>query len=218
MDNIKAVIFDLDGTLLDTEYYQWQGWVVPLKEIFNIDLSKEEYLKYAGKRGDQIEKELKEDYKLDFEEGFLLGKKEPLLEKWFKEEKVKEMPFARGAVEFFYNNPNYSIALCSGGPREEVLIKLEKNDFLKYFTIIVAGTDVERGKPFPDIYEKTINMLSLEPGECLALEDTQYGLEAAKSAGAKCFVVPSEYSMTQDFSIADKKLETLEDITKIFDK
>ena len=75
----KAAIFDLDGVLLDTEYYQWKGWVEPLKKL-GYDLSKEEYiLDYAGKSGLDIEKKLIEKFGLELLCGELLEKKEKLL-------------------------------------------------------------------------------------------------------------------------------------------
>jgi len=56
-ENIKGIIFDLDGVLFDSEYYQWQGWVEPLRE-YGIELTKEMYFAYAGKNGKQIDEEL----------------------------------------------------------------------------------------------------------------------------------------------------------------
>jgi len=56
-EKIKGIVFDLDGVLLETEHYQWQGWAIPLRE-FGIELTKEKYFDYAGKSGKQIDREL----------------------------------------------------------------------------------------------------------------------------------------------------------------
>jgi beta-phosphoglucomutase-like phosphatase (HAD superfamily) len=90
LTEIKGVLFDFDGILADTEYYQWQGWVVPLKKR-GINLTKEQYLKYVGKRGDQVEKEIREDLNLNVKKGILLEQKIALLDEWFKE--LKPFPF-----------------------------------------------------------------------------------------------------------------------------
>jgi len=212
---MKGIIFDLDGTILDTEYYQWQGWAIPLRQL-GIKLTKERYLDYTGKSGEDIERELIKDFKLSMQNGDLLSKKKKLLEQWFSTKEVNLMPFAGEVIKYFYNNGNYKMALCSGGSREEVLLKLKKNNLLKYFSIIVTSSDVKRGKPFPDMYEKAVSDLELNFKECLALEDTQFGVQSAKDADLTCFAIPNEYSIEQDFSYADKILNSLKDLKVIF--
>ncbi|MDD2274387.1 MAG: HAD family phosphatase [Candidatus Pacebacteria bacterium] len=217
MNNIRGIIFDLDGILFDSEYYQWQGWVEPLRE-YGIELTKEMYFSYAGKSGKQIDQELIKDFNLGIENSTLWNKKKVLIEKWFNEKAMPIMPYAKEAVEYFSSNPNFKIALCSGGDKEEVVTKLEKNDFLKYFPVITAGDDVEKSKPWPDIYLLAVEKLGLDPSQCLAFEDTQYGLQAAKDAGVYCFAIPNEYSLNQDFSRADKVLSSLKEAIDFFKK
>lgn len=212
-EKIKGIIFDLDGVLLETEYYQWQGWVIPLRE-FGIELTKEKYFDYAGKNGKQIEKELIQDFNLNIEEGELLSKKEPMLIKWFLEEKLNYMPYVREALDFFNNK--FKLVLCSGGPREEVISKLKNAGLIEYFPIIVAGSDVEKSKPAPDIYFKAQELIGLPKEECLAIEDTQYGLQAAKDAGLNCVSIPNEYSLKQDFSRADMICKSLKELVEYF--
>lgn len=213
--DIKGIIFDLDGVLFDSEYYQWQGWVEPLRE-YGIRFTKEMYFNYAGKNGKQVDEELIKDFNLNIPVGTLWEAKKKLIKNWFNEKAMPLMPLAQEAVEYFISNPQFKIALCSGGDREEVITKLEKNDFVKYFSVIVAGSDVPRSKPYPDIYLLAIEKLELKPEECLAFEDTQYGLEAAKSAGVNCFAIPNEYSIKQDFSKADKVIPSLKEVIEFF--
>ncbi|HPC30456.1 MAG TPA: HAD family phosphatase [Candidatus Paceibacterota bacterium] len=214
---IKGIIFDLDGILFDSEYFQWQGWVQPLRN-FGIELTKEMYFEYAGKSSSLIESELIKKYNLPIKEGELIKQKKELLRKWFSEKPLPLMPYAKEAVEYFSLDPRFKVALCSGGDREEILTKLKMNDFLKYFSVIVAGDDVQHSKPAPDIYLLAVKLLNLNPDECLAFEDTQYGLQAAKEAGLCCFAIPNEYSNKQDFSLADKILTSLNDAIIFFEK
>ncbi|MDD4409468.1 MAG: HAD family phosphatase [Candidatus Pacebacteria bacterium] len=207
-NEIKGIIFDLDGTLLDTEGYQWDGWVIPLRE-FGIELTLDDYLKYAGRSGGDIDKELIERFALDVAPGTILAMKKVLLEEWFREKELSFTPFAEESVRFCRDN-GYAVALCSGGYKEEVMLKLERKGLADYFDIIICGSDVKRNKPFPDMYEKAVGGLGLVPDQCLALEDTQYGLQAAKDAGLRCFAIPHRFSRGQDFSRADKVLDTLE--------
>jgi HAD superfamily hydrolase (TIGR01509 family) len=207
---IEAVIFDLDGVLVDTEYYQWQGWNYAFEyHGLDIRLSKLDYLKYAGKRGDQIESELIDHYKLDLREGSLVNAKEERLIYWFETEKLQPIDQVIESIEFVQKS-GYKTAVASGGPSSEVMIKLRHAGLIKYFKTIVTGTDVMKGKPNPDIYLKTAEELRVNPKNVLSFEDTQYGLQSAKSAGLTCIVVPTEYSVKQDFSTADYVAPSLE--------
>jgi HAD superfamily hydrolase (TIGR01509 family) len=214
-EDVKGIIFDLDGVLFDSEYYQWQGWAEPLKG-FGVELTKEMYFKYAGKSWRPIGEEMIKDFNLNISVEELWEKKKKLLEKWFNEKAMPIMPYAREAVEYFSSNPNLKVGLCSGGDKEEIITKLEKNNFVKYFAAITAGSDVIKSKPEPDIYLLAAERLGLKPEECLAFEDTQYGLQAAKAAGVYCFAVPNEYSEKQDFSKADKVISSLKEAIEFF--
>jgi len=83
--------------------------------------------------------------------------------------------------------------------------------------VIITKDDVLKGKPAPDIYLEAMKRLGLRGGECLAVEDTEHGLEAAKRAGAFCFAIPQEFSIGQNFSKADKVLESLKDVVCFFE-
>lgn len=168
-------------------------------EPFKITLLKEDYFNYAGKRGDIIEAELIKNYNLKIEKGALLNKKEELLIEWFGKKKLKLMSYVKEAVEFFVNNDKIKLGLASGGPRDEVIIKLKRNSFYSFFPIIVSGSDVERGKPYPDIYLLAAEKLGLKPTNCIAFEDTEYGVASAKSAGLICFAIPGEFSKKTRF-------------------
>ena len=203
LEKIKGVIFDLDGVLVDTERLHYLTWVEVLKP-FGINFTKEDYFNYAGKREDVIEVELIKNYNLkNIEKNFLFNQKRGLSKKWIKSKELKLMPYSKEAVEYFANK-KVKLAICSGGYKDEIIVKLKRTGFYPFFPIIVSGGEIERGKPYPDIYLLAAKKLGLSPKECLAFEDTQYGLESAKSAGLTCFAIPGEFSVKQDFSKADK--------------
>lgn len=198
---LKGVIFDLDGILVDTEHLQWQGWLEVLKP-FEISLSKEDYLKYAGKAGTISESELIKDFNLNIKKGLLLKKKEDLLLEWLRKKPIKTLPFAKGAVQFFVRH-GIKIAIVSGGPKDEVEFKLKRIGLRPIINVVISGNEVRKGKPYPDIYLLGLKKLSLNPEDCLSFEDTQYGIESAKSAGLTCLAIPNEFSQKQDFSKAN---------------
>lgn len=208
---LKEIIFDLDGILVDTEYLQRRGWVEVLKP-YGISLSKQKYFKYAGKRGDIIESELIKDFQLSINKESLIVPKEKMIKEWIKSQKLKLMPYARETIEFFINR-DIKVAVAGGAPRDEVIIKLKRTKLYSFFKTIVSGSDVKKGKPNPDIYLLAVKKLGLRPENYLVFEDTQYGLEAAKSAGLFCLAIPNEFSEKQDFSKADGIFSNLKKAT-----
>ncbi|HSA84351.1 MAG TPA: HAD family phosphatase [Patescibacteria group bacterium] len=198
---IKGVIFDLDGVLVDTEYFHWQGWIEVLKP-YAQSMTKKAYLKYAGKQGDAIESEIYVDFNLSLPKNALLEKKNELLIDWFETKPLACMPFAKEALEYF-RDKHLKLACASGSFKQEAELKLKKTGLSSFFQSVVAGDDVERGKPYPDIYLLAAKKLGLKPEQCLSFEDTQSGLVSAKAAGLMCFAIPNEYSRKQDFSNAD---------------
>jgi len=214
--NIKAILFDLDGTLYKTEAYQLKAWndVLEKRGVF---INPKDYFKYVGKTALEVEKEIIKEYDLNIQLGELEREKEELLLQWFKDDDDLElMPYAKEAVEFFSNHPSLLIGLCTSGSNNESIYKLKRNNLDNKFDVIVTKDDVLKGKPAPDIYLEAIKRLGVKDIECLAIEDTEHGLESAKRAGSFCFVVPQEFSMGQDFSKADKVLESLKDLILFF--
>jgi len=205
---IKAAVFDVDGLLLDTEGLQWRGWVEVLKQ-YGIGLSKEQYFDYAGKSSSVIESQLIERYKLDVRKGLLVEQKKDLIAKWFST-KLRLMPHAKEAVEFFIKN-KIKVATASGSIRKENVLKLKSGGLLHLFPTIISLDDVKRGKPYPDMYVFAAKRLGLKPEECLVFEDTEFGATAAKTAGMICIAIPSEYSVKQDFSMADAVCKNLKE-------
>jgi HAD superfamily hydrolase (TIGR01509 family) len=215
-ENIKAILFDLDGTLFKTEAYQIKAWDEVLKKR-GITVSPKDYFRYIGKTALEVEKDLIKDFGLDIQEGELEKEKEELILKWFRGEDLELMPYAREALEFFSNQADFKLALCTSGSEKEVLCKLKKNNLSDKFDVIITKDDVSRGKPAPDVYLEAMERLGLQGYQCLAIEDTEHGLEAAKRAGAFCFAIPQEFSLGQNFSKADKVLESLKDVVCFFE-
>ena len=215
-EEIKAILFDLDGTLYKTEAYQLKAWDDVLKKR-GVFINPKDYFKYIGKTAFEVEKDIAEEYNLDIQPGELEKEKEALLLQWFKDDDDLElMPYAKEAVEFFSNHPTLKMGLCTSGSKKEVVCKLKKNGLCECFDLIITKDEVLNGKPAPDVYLEAMRRLELKGNECLAVEDTEHGLEAAKQAGAYCFVVPQEFSKGQNFSKADRILNSLNDLIIFF--
>jgi len=206
---IKGAIFDLDGLLIDTEKFQRESWIEILKP-FGAHVTKEEYFEYSGKTGKFIEAGIIKNHNLQTKKGALLEKKEKLLLEWLKTKKIEILPFGKEAIKFF-SEREMKVAVCSSSPRDELKLKLRRTGLSPFFKVVVSRDDVERGKPHPDMYLLAAKEIGLKPEECIAFEDTQYGMESAKSAGMVCLAVPNELSRKQDFSRADGVFKNLKE-------
>ncbi|MBL7160482.1 MAG: HAD family phosphatase [Candidatus Aenigmarchaeota archaeon] len=206
---IRGVVFDVDGVLIDTEHYQWKGWVEPLKKYGKV-LDKEAYIKsYAGKTGAVIDRELIEAMRLSLTPGTLLREKEVLLLEWFRSDELKFLPYTREAIRFVQER-RYAFAAVSGAPREETQLKLQRTGLS--FPHTITSDDVQHSKPAPDPYLLALRKLDLPANQCIAVEDTQYGVESAVGAGIPTLAIPTEFSASQDFSKATAVLTSLKEV------
>jgi HAD superfamily hydrolase (TIGR01509 family) len=205
---IKGAIFDLDGTLLETESYQWKGWVEALKP-YKAGLKREEYRKYAGKSGKIIAKELVKKHELKVDPVALWDEKEKFIKRWFATEPLRHLHHAKDALAFF-KSKGLKVALASSGSAHEIEVKLKRAGLKEMFDAVASRDEVKLSKPNPEIYLLASRKIGCKPEECIAFEDTQSGVESAKGAGIVCYAVPNEFSDSQDFSKADAVFRDLE--------
>ena len=104
------------------------------------------------------------------------------------------------------------IGLASSSSKEFINYILDKIDLKKYFEVIVSGEDVVRGKPAPDIFRRTAELLNVQPEYCLVIEDSAHGVKAAKLAQMKCIGFSNPNSGKQDLSLADAVINEIVEI------
>jgi len=206
---IKAVLFDMDGTILDSEPAHTKVLQEVIQKEVGIDISEEDIRAYIGLSDDKkleiIFKRMgikKDIYNLaDMARKKSLENSHLVAKMYGAEELIKRM------------KENFAIALVTGSGRDQADFFMESVGLKKYFKTIVTSDDVKRNKPSPDIYLLAAEKLKMKPEECVAIEDSAVGIESAKSARMICIAVRNQYQNNPDLSKADLIVESLSDIS-----
>ncbi|WP_316750643.1 HAD family phosphatase [Pedobacter gandavensis] len=203
MKNLKAVLFDLDGTLIDSEYFHFECWNEILAD-YGVQLDYPDWLKnYAGIQLPQNAKNLLSTYAINASLKDVVKRREALTLERLKTKDVELMPYALELLEFLQER-GLLLAIVTSSPREDVTAIFERNGLGKYFTLMLTRTDVIQNKPDPEGYLKCCAMLGLKQEECIVYEDTINGIKAAKAAGIRCIAVQSNLEVHPSLSIADE--------------
>ena len=207
---INAVIFDLDGVLIDSEPMHCRADNQLLTEL-GIE-TPENYLdRFAGWTDAAMWTAIKTDYYITESIAELKKLQLSLKLKLLHESEFHAMP---GAIELLekIKSGHIPIAIASSSPKLFIEAVLKKIKIEKYFAFLVSGEEVANSKPEPDIFLKASRLLAVKPAECLVVEDSKSGTIAAKRAGMRCIGYQNPNSGNQDLSKADIILGDLKDI------
>ena len=209
---IKAVIFDMDGLMVNTEPLQSRSFEEVIKTYGKKPVLNEHGLVHrVGVRGDKNFQEMKIKYHIDEELMTLRQKRRVVYEKLLQEG-VSAMPGLFSLLRILQEK-DIPIAIASGSPRKHITIIAQHLHISNYFTVVISGEDVKHGKPDPECFIKASSALGLPVEECLVIEDAESGVHAAKQIGMKVIAIPSEYTKHHNLKKADMIGNSLEEIT-----
>lgn len=210
---IKAVIFDMDGLLIDSEPL-WQEAEIAIFKKVNITLTSQLCLQTKGLRIDEVVNYWYQKYP------------------WtnFSQKQVEELIVAK-VIELislqgkalagvdnaisFVQKKQVKIALASSSSLKIIQAALKKLNLADAFEIVYSAESEKLGKPYPGVYLTTAHKLNVSPQECMALEDSLNGVLAAKAAQMKCIAIPERSQLNNpQFAIADKILHSLEELNE----
>ena len=208
---IEAVIFDLDGLLIDSEPLWQEAEIVVFRQV-NITLTSELCLQTKGLRIDEVVEYWYQKYPWT---NLTKQKVEQLVvAKVIELIHLKGKPLA--GVDYaisFVRQKQVKIALASSSALPIIRAALQRLNLTKVFTEIYSAESEVLGKPHPGVYLTTASKLKVAPQKCLALEDSLNGVLAAKAAQMKCIAIPEPAQRDRpQFAIADKILQSLEEL------
>jgi len=205
----RAVIFDMDGLLLDTETL-WHESEVELFRRHGAEFTWDDKMAVIGTSYDFTARYFADRLGVPRDQGPALVDEMVALMHERVLRKADARPGARELVERLRALPGVRLGLASNSPRFLVDDALSTAGLTDAFETIVTPADVEHAKPAPDIYLRACRDLGVEPSEALALEDSASGVAAAKAAGLTCIAVP-QFAET-DVSAADRIIDSLEEL------
>ena len=187
----EAVIFDLDGTLLDNNPYHLQSWKKYLENM-GRDMTEEEYnANINGRTNRDV---------IDYIHGDALNEENSLKYGLEKEALYREVykPFIKpvnGLLAFLkiLADKNVPMAIATSGIQPNIDFMFDNVPIKQYFKIIVNSSHIKKGKPDPEIYIKAASRLNVAPKNCLVFEDAVVGINSAKAAGMKVIAIATTH-------------------------
>ena len=197
-----AVIFDMDGTLFDTEVIYGRAWI-------KAGLTKEQYYQLIGRSRVNIDKILT-DWGYDLEK--VRAVRSIAVEKELEEHGVPLKPGARECLVWL-KEKGIPAAIATSSAKEVAERYLDMTGLNSYFAEVISGNTMERGKPYPDIFLEAAKLLRRDPSQCVVVEDSFNGVRAGRNAQMITVMVPDLIEPDEEISgLADKVLGSLKEL------
>ena len=189
-EHIRGLIFDCDGTLVDTMPMHYRAWQTALGEV-GIPLAEDEFYRLAGMPTLQIAQSLASEHKSKVSGEHITHRKEEAYIQSIPE--IALIPAVVAIARREHGRRGLSVA--SGGIHRIVDHQLRAAGLMELFPIVVCADDVEQGKPAPDSFLAAALRMDLKPEECIVYEDGELGFQAAAAAGMNCVDVRPWYGI-----------------------
>lgn len=209
MSEIKAVIFDLDGTILDNNEFHLKAWKKYLKDS-GMEISDEDFKKYiSGRTNADAVAHLYKKSMTEEEASIHYLKKEEIYRKMYE----KEIAPIAGLPKFLKDlqTHNVTMAIATSGVQVNIDYMFEHVPIKKYFKEIIHSAHIKKGKPDPEIFLKTAEALHTAAANCIVFEDSLPGITAGKAAGMKVVAITTSHKR-EELNEADL---VIEDYTEI---
>lgn len=194
---IKAIIFDRDGVLIDSEAIHVESVKLAFADV-GLTFDDKYQNQVVARHPNEYLREFQKIYTFDFEEVDKIQSQH-----YYK--LFETVPTIPQVIELIEQNDTTKtkLALATSSDQYTTQKLLKRLDLEKAFEVITTSNECPNRKPLPDPYLLTAEKLNLKPEECLVIEDSGVGVQSAKAAGMTCLAIPSKYTKNNDFSKAD---------------
>lgn len=209
MPEFRGVLFDLDGTLVDSEWLHVGAWKV-IVENYKLELTGDWDKDYIGKPDVYQAEKMRAQFPHLPEMPELLVERHAIYQRLLREnsDKIRFPGVEEGLKEL--RADGFKLAVGTNSPLTNTTVALEAAGIDKYFDALVAFGMVPHGKPAPDIYLEAARRIGVDPALCVVVEDTDVGIMAGKAAGCFSIGVATSYD-PKDLAKADKIFKTTKD-------
>ena len=199
LNKYKAVLFDMDGVIVDSMPYHFISWFETLKK-YNVTVSPFDIYENEGEKCEICVKRFFKRDNIKCNDKIIdevLKVRDKLYKKYFKVHLFSDIEFVLNKLK----EKGFLLAIVTGSNREKVKSMLPKKIISK-FDVIIAADMIKRGKPHPDSYLTAAKQLNVKPSQCIVIENAPYGIKAAKAAKMFCVAVttslPEQYLKQAD--------------------
>ncbi|MBJ7879982.1 HAD family hydrolase [Gelidibacter salicanalis] len=199
---LKAVLFDMDGVIVNTEPLHRKAYHLMFEDV-NINVSEALYTSFTGQSTRAICEILVDHFKLSLGAQTLIGLKRDHFKYLFEnDDELDLLPGVLDLIKDYYDN-GLTLVLASSASMDNINNIFKRFDLNPYFVDKLSGADLKASKPHPEIFEKAALASGHKRHECIVIEDSTNGIRAAKDAGIFCVGYDSLHSHDQDYELAD---------------
>ncbi|KJD34276.1 ABC transporter ATP-binding protein [Tamlana nanhaiensis] len=209
---LKAVIFDMDGVIIDSEPLHYKAYHRMFKDV-DINVSSELYESFTGQSTLNVCKRLCDTFNLkEAPETLVKIKRKHHKHIFENDDDLQLIPGVLEAIKDYHAN-GLKLVLASSASMVSIELIFKRFELDQYFSAKFSGADLKQSKPHPEIFIKAAQSTGFNNEECVVIEDSTNGIKAANAAGIFCVGYDSLHSTNQDYSTANFVVNSFDDIS-----